>query len=134
MSTAVSPHLLDDTLAAARSVLATAQATNLNDDLALASSHASLKAMLERVLWTLDADEDEPDVAAQVDAEDGVTRPVYVRYMRAEDAEEAELVRIDGEFRRDYGPEAGWQPWQWEQYQAARASVTRQCSPGQVAA
>lgn len=75
MSTLLSSRLLDAAVSDAKSVLASAQVTDVTDGVTLAAS----TAMLERVLWTLD---DEPDVAAQVDAEDGVARPVYKRYVR----------------------------------------------------
>lgn len=76
-----SPFLLDAAIAEARERVAVARTVNLNDDLAVIRSHAALAATLERVLWNLTPDDD-PDVAAQVDAEDGVSRPVYVRYNR----------------------------------------------------
>ncbi|MFJ2110538.1 hypothetical protein ACIOEX_01195 [Streptomyces sp. NPDC087850] len=83
MSATLSSRLLDAAVSDARSVLASAQATDIHNNLDVIRSHATLTATLERVLWTLGA-EDEPDVAAQVDAEDGVSRPVFVRYQRDE--------------------------------------------------
>ncbi|MFJ6566547.1 hypothetical protein ACIQNU_03950 [Streptomyces sp. NPDC091292] len=76
--------LLDAALADAREQLASAQTTSIHDHVALIRSHTALKSSLDRILWTLDAENDEPDVAAQVDAEDGVTRPAYRRYRRDE--------------------------------------------------
>lgn len=69
-------------LSDARTQVAAAETVDLNDDLAVIASQAALAVSLRRVLWVLNEDDDEPDVAAQVAAEDGVTRPVYVRYQR----------------------------------------------------
>lgn len=81
MNLPVSRRLLDATLADARTQLVAAQATDITDHLAVIRSHAALTAIVARLLWTLEPDGD-PDVAAQVDAEDGVSRPVYVRFNR----------------------------------------------------
>ncbi|MFJ1647923.1 hypothetical protein [Streptomyces sp. NPDC088258] len=85
MTTVAYPHLLDCAVSDARKRLAAAQSTDIHDDLAVIRSHAALTAALERVLRTIDGD-DEVDVAAQVDAEDGIRRPVYARYRQDEAA------------------------------------------------
>ncbi|MFF2940853.1 hypothetical protein ACFVSQ_13520 [Streptomyces niveus] len=79
--------LLTDAISHARTAATAADGVDLDDRLAVIRSHETLRAELRRVLWTLDynevADEDdERDVAAEVDAEDGVQRPVIVRYKR----------------------------------------------------
>lgn len=83
MSATVSPILLAAALTDARTQLAAAQDVDIDNHIAVIASQSSLKATLRRILWTLGVD-DEPDVATQVDAEDGVTRPAYVRYHRDE--------------------------------------------------
>jgi hypothetical protein len=66
-------RLLAAALADARTQLATAEVTNLDDDLAVIKSHAGLTVALRRVLWVLNAeDDDTTDIAAQVAGEDGV--------------------------------------------------------------
>lgn len=76
--------LLTDAISQARTAAATAETVDLDDRLAVIRSNAALAVVVRRVLWTLDYDgiteDDEPDVAAQVDAEDGVQRPIIVRY------------------------------------------------------
>jgi hypothetical protein len=52
--TTVSPSLLADTCADARNDLAAARSTDIHDHLALVASHATLTAMVARILWTLD--------------------------------------------------------------------------------
>ncbi|MFD3520485.1 hypothetical protein [Streptomyces sp. NPDC058653] len=78
--------LLTDAISHARTAATAAETVDLDNRLAVISSHETLRAELRRVLWTLDHDglteDDEPDVAAQVDREDGVRRPVIVRYQR----------------------------------------------------
>ncbi|MFF2852603.1 hypothetical protein ACFVT5_40880 [Streptomyces sp. NPDC058001] len=83
MTATASPFQLDAALSDARTQLAVAQATNIHDHHALIRSHTALKRSLDRVLWTLDTD-DEPDIAAEVDAEGGITRPAYRYYQRGE--------------------------------------------------
>ncbi|MFB6776560.1 hypothetical protein ACFCX0_03815 [Streptomyces sp. NPDC056352] len=74
--------LIAAALADARAQLATADGTDIGDDLALASSWAGLAVTFRRVLWVLNAeDDDTPDVAAQVAAEDGVPS-IGVPYQR----------------------------------------------------
>jgi hypothetical protein len=66
-------RLLADALADARTQLAAAEGTNLDDDLSVIKSQAGLAVALRRVLWVLNAeDDDTADVAAQVAGEDGV--------------------------------------------------------------
>jgi hypothetical protein len=66
-------RLLAAALADARAQLATAEVTNLDDDLAVIKSQAGLAVALRRVLWVLNAEDDDiADVAAQVAGEDGV--------------------------------------------------------------
>lgn len=75
MSTTVTERLLADALANARAELAAADTVNVNDDLAVIKSQTSLTTALRRVLWVLNAEDDDMvDVAAQVAAEDGVRR------------------------------------------------------------
>ncbi|MFF2184625.1 hypothetical protein [Streptomyces sp. NPDC058155] len=79
--------LLTDAISHARAAASTAENVDLDDRLAVIRSHETLRAELRRVLWTLDYDgvtdeDDERDIAAEVDAEDGVQRPVIVRYKR----------------------------------------------------
>ncbi|GGJ87308.1 hypothetical protein GCM10011583_18570 [Streptomyces camponoticapitis] len=78
--------LLTDAISHAHAAATAAERVDLDDRLAVIRSHAALRAELRRVLWTLDHDglteDDELDVAAQVDREDGVQRPVIVRYQR----------------------------------------------------
>lgn len=73
MSFNATERLLADALTSARTQLATAEAVDVNDDLAVITSQASLTVALRRVLWVLNAeDDDTAEVAAQVAAEDGV--------------------------------------------------------------
>jgi hypothetical protein len=66
-------RLLADALAEARTQVATADSVDLDDDLAVITSHAGLAVALRRVLWVLNAeDDDTADIAAQVAGEDGV--------------------------------------------------------------
>lgn len=66
-------RLLAAALAEARTQLADAEVTNLDDGLAVIASHAGLTVAISRVLWVLNAeDDDTADVAAQVAGEDGV--------------------------------------------------------------
>ncbi|MGW3825721.1 hypothetical protein ACWEAF_26295 [Streptomyces sp. NPDC005071] len=83
--TIASPTLLAGALANARTQLAADATTDINDDLAVIRSNASLADALRRVLWVFDAEDDEPDVAAQVAMEDGV-RSIGVPYQRTTDA------------------------------------------------
>lgn len=75
-------QLLTSTLDDARDQLAAAQAVDIHDHTAVVGSQAALAAILRRVLWTLDELDDEPDVAAQVTAEDGV-RSIGIPYQRS---------------------------------------------------
>lgn len=72
--TATTPErLLAAALANARAELAAADTIDVSDDLAVIKSQASLTVALRRVLWVLNAeDDDTADVADQVAAEDGV--------------------------------------------------------------
>ncbi|MGW2594836.1 hypothetical protein ACWCXC_31850 [Streptomyces sp. NPDC001515] len=73
MSTAsANALLLTAALDNARTELAEAETVDITDDLALVASHAAVTDALRRVLWALNELDDEPDVAAQVAAEDGV--------------------------------------------------------------
>ncbi|MEV8403565.1 hypothetical protein [Streptomyces niveus] len=75
--------LLAHAISQARAAATTAEGVDLDDRLAVIGSHAALTVALRRVLWTLNTDEgDERDVAAEVDAEDGVQRPVIAHYNR----------------------------------------------------
>ncbi|MCX5138374.1 hypothetical protein [Streptomyces sp. NBC_00338] len=75
MSTPVTERLLASALANARAQLAAAEDLDINDDLAVITSQAGLAAALRRVLWVLNAEDDDlVDVADQVAAEDGVRR------------------------------------------------------------
>ncbi|WP_030917486.1 hypothetical protein [Streptomyces sp. NRRL B-24720] len=86
MSTAtrISPALSAAAFDDARTLLATAQATDIDDHVAVVASHEALAGILRRVLWTVDELDDEPDVAAQVAMEDGV-RSIGVPYQRTTD-------------------------------------------------
>lgn len=54
--------------------------------------------------------------------------------VREEELEERDLVLVDCEFTRDFGPDMWrWQPWQIEQYLDALAKVHAQFSPRGVA-
>ncbi|MEU8829425.1 hypothetical protein [Streptomyces sp900116325] len=79
--TIASPKQLAGALADARSLLADARGTNIDDHVAVVASHEALAGIVRRVLWVCDA-EDEPDVAEQVAMEDGV-RSIGVPYQRA---------------------------------------------------
>ncbi|MEU1433969.1 hypothetical protein ABZ438_07710 [Streptomyces sp. NPDC005786] len=68
--TAISPQLLAAATRDARNQLAAAAAVDINDHTAVVGSQEALAVALRRVLWTL-GELDEPDVAAQVAAEDG---------------------------------------------------------------
>ncbi|WP_330173057.1 hypothetical protein OG875_05260 [Streptomyces sp. NBC_01498] len=77
--------LLADAISHARTAATAAEHVDLDDRLAVISSHETLRSELRRVLWTLDYDgiaDGEPDVAGQFDAEDGVRQPTSVRYQR----------------------------------------------------
>ncbi|MFE9850252.1 hypothetical protein ACFYPN_15780 [Streptomyces sp. NPDC005576] len=78
-------RLLTTAIEDAATVLRTAEALDVNDDLALVRSHTHLTSMLSRLLWVLDEDQDSVDLAAdvpnEVAAEDGV-RSIGVPYQR----------------------------------------------------
>lgn len=71
---AAQAQMLTAAVGAARNQLAAAEAVDVNDHDAVIRSQAALTAILRRVLWTLNELDAEPDVAAQVAAEDGVWR------------------------------------------------------------
>lgn len=77
-------ELLDDAVGYARAVMARAKAVDLDNTPVLAASQAELAVNLQRILWILDHEDPQfRDVAAEVDMEDGVTRPVFVKTRRA---------------------------------------------------
>jgi hypothetical protein len=66
MSADTTDRLLATALADARTQLAAAEVTDINDDLAVIRSQAGLAVALRRVLWVLNAeDDDTADVAAE---------------------------------------------------------------------
>lgn len=81
MTATISAHLLASAVSEARAQPAAAQAVDINDHTAVIRSQAALAAALRRVLWTI-GELDEPDVADQVAAEDGV-RHIGVPYQRS---------------------------------------------------
>ncbi|MEU8623232.1 hypothetical protein [Streptomyces sp. NPDC048669] len=82
MSATVTERLLASALADARAQLAAAEAVDVNDELGVITSQTGLAVALRRVLWVLNAeDDDTADVADQVAAEDGV-RHIGVPYQR----------------------------------------------------
>lgn len=80
--TIASPKQLAGALADARSLLADARGTDIDDHVAVVASHEALAEIVRRVLWVFDAEDDVPDVAAQVAMEDGV-RIIGVPYQRS---------------------------------------------------
>lgn len=83
MSATVTERLLTSALADARAQLAAAEAVDVNDELGVITSQTGLTVALRRVLWVLNAEDDDTvDVADQVAAEDGV-RHIGVPYQRS---------------------------------------------------
>jgi hypothetical protein len=79
MSTLAS-RLLDGAVDAARDALDAAKSVDIHDHTAVITSQAQMTAVLERLLWAMpDSLDNEPDIAAQVAAEDGIRPASTIR-------------------------------------------------------